>query len=460
MNEKSYDEIFSTFEEISNGFNRENQYFDILFDSMSSVRIIKSRTEESVSINAKKSGIVARTFVGSWKEYALQESSELDNIEKILPKVSNKGKEINEFEGWKINKEIRPKINPSEIPIDKKIQKIRDFYSYLSNYDERIINPIISYSEYLMTRIFINNEGCQLRQVLPRIKIIIQPVVKEGSIVDFDYFSSGGERGFEIIEEILDTKLEQIAKNSLGMLKAETPPSGKIPIILGSDMSGLIAHESFGHGLEADQVLRDRSYLKDKLNSKVASEMCVMCDAPNLKNELGSFFFDDEGIRASKNILIEGGILKNFLHNRRTASLLNAIPKGNGRRESFAHPAYVRMTNTYFEPGDYKLDEMLSEINYGVILRRSYFGMEDPLGGGMQCTSKKGYLIENGEQTKLLKAITLSGPVMELLQNIDAISNNDLSLHCGTCGKGVEDFIPVTSGGSYIRVKNALISPG
>ncbi len=160
MNEKSYDEIFSTFEEISNSFNRENQYFDILFDSMSSVRIIKSRTEESVSINAKKSGIVARTFVGSWKEYALQESSELIKIEEILPKASNKGKEINEFEEWKINKEIKPKINSSEIPIDKKIQKIREFYSYLSNYDERIINPIISYSEYLMTRIFINNEGC------------------------------------------------------------------------------------------------------------------------------------------------------------------------------------------------------------------------------------------------------------------------------------------------------------
>lgn len=460
MSNKSNEEIFPIFEEISNSFKRENQYFDILFDSISSVRIKKSLKEETISINTKKSGIVARTFIGSWKEFATQDVSELKNIEKRLPKVINKGEEINEFEAWKINKEIKPKINPSDIPIEEKIQKIRDFFNYLSKYDERIINPIILYSENLMTRIFFNNEGCQLRQVLPRIRIIIQPVVKEGSTIDFDYFSTGGEKGFEIIEEILDNKLEQIAKNSLEMLKADTPPSGKFPIILDPDMAGLIAHESFGHGLEADQILRDRSYLKDKLNKKVASEICVIYDSPNLKNELGSYFFDDEGIPAGKNILVEGGILKNFLHNRHTASLLNGIPKGNGRRESFAHPVYVRMTNTYFEPGDYNLDEMISEIKYGVMPTRGYFGMEDPLGGGMQCSSKKGYLIENGERTKLLKSITLSGPVLELLQNIDAISDDNLNLHGGTCGKGVEDFIPVTTGGSFIRVKNALISPG
>ncbi|MBD3256292.1 MAG: hypothetical protein GF383_14435 [Candidatus Lokiarchaeota archaeon] len=139
---------------------------------------------------------------------------------------------------------------------------------------------------------------------------------------------------------------------------------------------------------------------------------------------------------------------------------MKGIPKGNGRRESFAHPLFVRMTNTYFEPGDYDLEEMLMEIKDGVFLERGYFGMEDPLGGGMQCTSKKGYLIKNGEKTELLKAITLSGSVLELLKNIDAISNTKLELRPGTCGKGEEDFVPVTSGGSFVRVKKALVSPG
>lgn len=460
MSNKSDDEIFSSFEEISNSFKRSNQYFDILYDSTSSIRITKSRTAETISINANKSGIVARTFIGSWKEVALQEGSDLKNLEKKFPKALNKGKEIAEFEGWKINKEIKPKIDPLNIPIEEKIQKIRSIFDYVRKYDKRIINPIISYAEYLTTRIFVNNEGCQLRQVLPRTRLFIQPVVKEGSTIDFDYYSIGGQKGYEIFEEIFNNNLDQIIQNSLEMLKAETPPSGKIPIVLDADMAGLIAHESFGHGLEADQILRDRSYLKNYFNKKVASEMCVICDTPNLDKQLGSCFFDDEGIRAGKNILVDKGILKSFIYDRRSASVLKSKPEGNGRRESFAHPLLVRMTNTYFEPGDYHLDEMISEIKNGVMLIRGYFGMEDPLGGGMQCTSKKGYLIENGEKTKLLKAITLSGPVLELLKNIDAVSNSPTELRAGMCGKGEEDFVPVSSGGSFIRVKNALISPG
>jgi TldD protein len=457
---KSDDEIISIFEELSNSFNRNNQYFDILYDSSSSTRITKSRSEESISINAKKTGVVARTFTGRWNEIAVQQESDLKNIGKKMPRVEKEGYKIKEFDSWEINEAVVPKIIPANVSIDEKISKVREIYEYIKNYDERIVNPLVAYGESSLTRIFVNNEGCKLKQVIPRIRFFIQPVVKEGSIIDFDYFSIGGEWGYEIIDEILTKKLDTIIQNSLDMLKAETPPSGKYPVILDADMAGLIAHESFGHGLEADQVLRERSYLKSYLNKKVASDICVICDSPNIDREYGSYFFDEEGIRAGKNILVENGILKNFIHDRTTASLFDSDPKGNGRRESFAHPIFVRMTNTYFEPGDYKLEEMISGIKDGVILCRGFFGMEDPLGGGMQCTSKKGYLIKNGEKIKLLKSITLSGSVLELLQNIDAISNDKLELRPGTCGKGEEDFIPVTTGGSYIRVKNALISPG
>ena len=459
MSYKSYEEIFSSFEEISNSYKRKNQYFDILYDSTSSFRIMKTRSAETISVNSKTSGIVARTYIGNWRELALKDIAELKTIEMKLPKVINKGTEIKEFEGWKINKEIIPKIDPSEIPIEEKLQKIREIFEYIKNYDERIINPIISYGELLTTRIFVNNEGSQLRQVLPRIRLFIQPIAKEGSVIDFDYYSVGAEGGFEIVKEVFDKSLDQIIQNSLDMLKAEAPPSGRLPIILDADMAGLVAHESFGHGLEADQVLRDRSYLKNYLNKKVASDINI-CDAPNIEGQYGSSFFDDEGIQASKNVLVKNGILKDFIHSRKTATEFNSIPKGNGRRESFAHPVFVRMTNTYFEPGNYNIEEMISDIKKGVILVRGYFGMEDPLGGGMQCTSKKGYLIENGEKTKLLKSITLSGSVLELLQNIDAISKDKLVLRPGTCGKGEEDYVPVTSGGSYVRVKEALISPG
>jgi len=460
MNEKSYDEIFSLFEEISNGFKRKNQYFDILYDSISSVHIIKTPSAEDISINNKTSGIVARTFLGTWKEIASDNISDLKKIQELIPKVSNMGDKIAEFEGWTLNKEIIPKKDSSKVPIDKKLEKIREIFEYVQNFDNRIIRTEVRYIEFLIERIFSNNEGCLLRQVIPRIKFFIIPIAREGAVVDYDYYVKNGEIGFEIFDEITTEKLDMIAQNSLDMLKAIAPPSGRSTVILDPSLTGLIAHESFGHGLEADQVLRERSYLKQHLHKNVASDICKIYDNPSLSGPIGSYFFDDEGIRAGKNVLVEDGILKNFIYDRRSASELNTIPQGNGRRESFAHPINVRMSNTYFEPGDHELDEMISEIQNGVILVHGNFGMEDPIAGSLQGTSKKAYLIENGEKTKILRATALSGLVLELLQNIDAISKDTLKLGGGTCGKGSEDLIPVSSGGSYIRVNNAIISQG
>ena len=454
------DLIFEKFEEQANNYNRRNQYFDLLYDSTSSLQIKKTRSAEDISYQINKCGFVARTFFGSWKEYASNNISDLKLIKNKIPKTNNKGELITEFESWEFDKEIKTKIDLLKISTDEKLQKVREIYDFIQNYNSKIINTSILYREFFTNRIFVNNEGCRLRQFLPRVRLFIKPIAKEGSKREYDYFSIGGEIGFEIFDEINSKKLEQIAKNSLDMLAAKSPPSGKFPLILDPDMTGIVAHESFGHGLEADQIIRDRSYLKNKKNKKVASDICVICDNPSIENELGSYFFDDEGIKAGKNILVENGILKNFLYDRSTASELGAIPMGNGRRETFAHPINVRMSNTYIEPGDYNLEEMIAEIDYGVMLVRGESGMEDPIGGGMQCTSTKGYLIENGERTSLLSGITLSGSVLDFLKNIDAISNNKLQFHGGTCGKGNEDLVPVTSGGSYVRVKEGLISPG
>ena len=458
MKSYSNEEISLIFEDIAKDYNRENQYFDILYDSTSLLRIKKSRSEEIIS-NNEQSGIVGRTYIGKWKEVAINNFSDLESLKHKIPKISEQDSILKRLDGWELKKKIKPQIDPQTITIEEKTQKIRKIYEFLKNYDDKIINPIIGYSEVLNSRIFINNEGSNLIQVIPRTRLFIQPIAKEGNKIDFDYYSIGGEIGFEIFDKLED-QLEKIAQNSLNMLNAESPPSGKYPIILDPDMTGLIAHESFGHGLEADQILRERSYLKNLLDKKVASELCNINDTPNISSELGSSFFDDEGIKTEKNILVENGILRDFIHNRITASILDSEPKGNGRRESYAHPLYVRMSNTYFEPGDYSLEEMISEIKNGVLLCRGYFGMEDPLGGGLQVTSKKGFLIKNGEETKLLKAITLSGSVLDLLNSIDAISKDKLKLKPGSCGKGYEDFVPVTSGGSYTRTKEALISPG
>ena len=139
VSDKSYEEIFSEFEEITNHYNRRDQYFDILYDSVSSTTIAKTPSSENFSVNTKKSGVVARTFSGIWKEVAIEESSDIGVIKNKIPKLTKKGDAIAEFKGWELNKEIIPKIDPSNKPIEDKIKKVREIYDYIKNYDERII---------------------------------------------------------------------------------------------------------------------------------------------------------------------------------------------------------------------------------------------------------------------------------------------------------------------------------
>jgi len=219
VSDKSYEEIFSEFEEITNHYNRRDQYFDILYDSISSTTIAKTPSSENFSVNTKKSGIVARTFSGIWKEVAIEEGSDISFIINKIPKLTKKGDAIAEFEGWELNKEIKPKIDPSNIPIEDKIKKVREIYEYIKNYDKRIINVQVKYMELLIERIFVNNEGC-------------------------DYSIIAGEIGYEIFDLFDHELLEKTVKNSLEMLKAELPPSGRRTIILDPPMAGLIAQSA------------------------------------------------------------------------------------------------------------------------------------------------------------------------------------------------------------------------
>ncbi|HMF31512.1 MAG TPA: TldD/PmbA family protein [Candidatus Lokiarchaeia archaeon] len=461
FDEMAHDELWDVFGEFANSFPRANMYVDVLADKNSFTSIQKSKTKEQL-IHARTSfGIVVRAFTSQWHEFAFQTPDEFTQIREQVERLGGEAVEcLAEFPAWECDEAILQQKPDLETPLDEKLATIRKLYSDLANIDERIINPIISYAATTQERIFVNNEGCRLRQVIPRTRIFIEPIAKEGDRQDFDYASFGGEQGFELVDGITTDALEEVARNSLAMLQAVDAPTGKMPIVLDPDMAGLVAHESFGHGLEADQVLRKRSYLESLLGQKVASDVSNISDSPSVPGQLGSFFFDDEGIKAGKNWLVENGLLTHFIYGRRSASVLEMNPCGNGRRESFLCRVNDRMTNTFFEPGDYAFEEIFSDIDRGVFLEHGYFGMEDPLGGGIQCTSKKGWLIEHGEKTQLLGPVTLSGRVLDLLPSIDAVTREPFSLHGGTCGKGSEDYVPVTSGGSAIRAWDAVVGPG
>lgn len=441
-------------------------YGDVRFTQAKTTSIGKDKEKEETNYYTNYGFHLRVLKRGEWRTLGIASlneneiSEEAKGLSSFSPQVKYHAKEpskIKEHKAWFVDKNL---VKEPRLSLEEKTEWVRDAFKRVKYFDKRIVNASCRLSESKSEKIFANTEGSFLRQNLPRFRVIIIAHAKSGKTIQQDYFSEAKISDDSLLKKIdLNKVTRKISKTAISLLNAKKPPSGRFPVIMDRDMAGLIAHESFGHGTEADQVLRNRSFLKNYFKKRVAENFVTICDNGNYGIEWGSFIFDDEGIKSRRNVLIDKGVFKSFLHSRETASVLSFEPTGNGRAQDFLHRVNVRMTNTYFEPVDWDVEELFEGIKYGIYLVKSSHGMEDPEGGGIQVTSNMGWLIENGHKTKLLRSCTLTGKVLELLKNIDAVCKN-FKLIPGTCGKGSEDLVPVTSGGPHIRIKEAIVSGG
>lgn len=442
------------------------EYADALYEKAEGVSVAKDRAEERVSIPATAiNGIVLRAYkMGQWREVSSFDQS-ISNVRELARKVSSfepiqkDGTKLQELRPWKIDAEMPVKIKPSDVETREKLEGVRRLFNTAMNSDKRIVNANVNYSELTLERIFANTEESLLRQVIPRTSLFVVPIARESGKMDYDYLSLGGIMGFEVLKDLEERKVKETVDGSTSLLGVSAPPSGRMTVILDQGMTGTFAHESFGHGCEADQILRKRSYLAPYFGKRMGFERLSICDDGTVPGGNGSFLFDDEGVKSKKNYILKNGSLVGYIHERYSASLMNVDPTGNGRRESFLRKLFVRMTNTYVEPGDYSLEEMIEEVDNGVMLMHMVSGMEDPLAGGMELKCKKGYVIEKGKVGRLLSSLALSEYVPDFIASIDAIEKEHFEMDRGTCGKGYEDYVPVGSGGGHIRGK-AVVGQG
>ena len=305
---------------------------------------------------------------------------------------------------------------------------------------------------YREERLFVSTTGCVRSQSLARVTTSIVSIALDGGRSETDFDVAGGTGGFELLEQLSDEQIRGVSTGALSQLKAKEPPAGKVSVLLDPSGTGTFAHESFGHGTEADQFLRNRSYLKDRLGQQLAPSSLTLVDDGTLAGGYGSSFFDDEGFATSRTVIIDQGRFAEVLHDRESAASMGRRPTGNARRADFLSRSFVRMTNTGVLPGEQSVEELLATARNGVLLERCTSGVEDPLGGQMQIKFKKGRRIENGQLTDVLPSMALSGNVLEFLRSIRGISRgpSDTSGDPGMCGKGVTDLLPVGDFGTYL----------
>ncbi|PIV69327.1 MAG: hypothetical protein COS07_01155 [Candidatus Aenigmarchaeota archaeon CG01_land_8_20_14_3_00_37_9] len=437
----------------------DTYYGDVRYESSQSTGIGKNKSEESISTGSSN-GLCIRVISDNKWHYlgfdTLDKEKILEEVKRLVMRVGNKPSKLWMQDSWELDKEVPVKEKPDSMPVEERMQTIRQIFSQAMT-DKRIVNANIGMGNARSETIFMNTEGSNLRQVLPFFKFVMSVTSKQGKKMENDYFVLAKQGGYELLRGInAEDELNKIVKNSIAMLDAKLIKGGRYDIIIDPEISGVVAHESFGHGLEADQVMRDRSYLASLNGKKIISDLVSMHDNGALPKERGSFLFDDEGIKTRDNTLVDKGVLKKFMHDRQSCMLMNSEPTGNARAQDFSRKVFVRMTNTYVSPGEWKFKELIEDTSSGYYLIKNLTGMEDPLGGNMQMVIHSAMQIKDGELSGLFKGVTISGKVLEFLNNVDAVTD-DFDIRGGGCGKGKEDYISTGTGGPYMRVRNAVI---
>jgi len=262
--------------------------------------------------------------------------------------------------------------------------------------------------------------------------------------------------GYEIFERHrVEDIAEVAAARALAKLSARPAPSGEVPIVLAGGSGGILFHEACGHGLEADHILKDASVYRGQVGEMVASPLVTLVDDGTVLGEWGNFAVDDEGCLPARNVLIENGVLTDYMWDWLRARKEGRKSSGNGRRQSYAHLPMVRMTNTYLLAGTEDPEEIVAQTPSGVYVKKLGGGQVNTATGDFVFGTTEAYLIEGGRITEPLRDANLIGNGPDVLRRIDAVAT-DFDMTPGTCGKDGQS-VPVGCGQATLRITGVTL---
>lgn len=415
--------------------------------------------QEQVNILEPTAGVILQAFDGhTMRERSLggfnREKAFLETRDFIQGIPFKKNGKIDPGEEQVGNFQTEMEHDPASIPVQDKLDYLRELNQRGNKFDSRIVNVRVNFMEFREKSVF-RNRAKDLAQDIQRVRLSIMVMMMGGKGVVFDWSTKCGTAGLEILT-FSDDELEKLVKTSVGLLDAERIEPGEYSVVTAPGVSGVICHESFGHGVETDMFLKDRAKAANYFGKRVGSELVDIYDDPSLVGEYGSYFFDDEGYPAKPTRIVNKGIFERGITDLYSATALGLERSANGRRQDRTRKVYPRMTNTFFGSGDTPVEDLIGQVEDGIYVVKYSSGMEDPKGWGIQVTGHHGYEIKGGQLTdKMYAPIGMTGYVPDVLSSITAVGN-DFGLSCGFCGKGNKEIVPVTSGGPHLLMKARL----
>jgi TldD protein len=434
-------------------------YFSVLLSSRQGLGIRVDNRQEQITELAPSEGTVVSVFDGKTMTERAVGGFDQAEIERKTKELLH-STSFNEYTfpnggGRRGDFVTHLKIDPLELSTQEKLDRCRALHAKLKGLDTRIVNTVVTYGEANEYSLFVSHAS-DLAQRVQRVRLTMA-IFASGSDgqVRYDWMSKSGTAGWEVFE-FSDEEINKLVSSTLALLSAGRIEPGEYQVISAPGVSGVICHESFGHGVETDMFLKQRAKAASFIDKIVGSPLVNIADDPSRPGGFGSYFFDDEGCLSSPTAIVENGVFKRGISDLYSANALNIPRSANGRRQDFSRKAYARMSNTFFGAGSSTLEDMLAQVDDGIYLDRWSSGMEDPQGWGIQVTCHYGHEIKGGRITdKVYAPIGISGYVPDVLQSVAAVGN-ELLLDAGTCGKGHKENVPVSSGGPHLLLRAQL----
>lgn len=356
--------------------------------------------------------------------------------------------------------ELYQPINPlHSLSENDKVALLQKVENYIRAKESRLVQVNVSLAGEYETVLVMASDGKIVGDVRPLVRFNISLVIEHNGRRESGYAGGGGRFDYQhfltgdLAFQYADEALRQARVN----LESIDAPAGPMTVVLGPGWPGILLHEAVGHGLEGDFNRKGISAYSGRLGQKVASDLCTIVDNGTLANRRGSLNMDDEGTPTQNNVLIENGILRQYMMDKRNARLMGVESTGNGRRESYAHLTIPRMTNTYMLAGKSNPDEIIASVKKGLYAVNFGGGQVDITSGKFVFSASEAYLIENGKIGAPVKGATLIGNGPDTLMKVSMVGN-DLKLDAGVgvCGKDGQ-HVPVGVGQPTLRVDDLTV---
>ncbi len=419
-----------------------------------------------------RSGIGVTCYYGGVSGYSFTASESKKEQEETVTKAYKMAKASASAASLKLDFSKRPavksrksdtlpiKIHPRTHDLSYKTDMVNRVVDTAREYGKNITNITAAYGELHGQKLFTNSEGSIVDWNFEVIDLRCSVVSKteSGDLVEGES-SAGGTMGLELFNK-KGSKPEDLGKeagtNAKEQLKAKACPAGKFRTLIENELTGVLAHESFGHLSEGDFIVTGESPLTGKIGAKLGTENATIIDTgtPDIKTHGGLWVpYDDQGTKANKTIVLDKGILKHYLHSRGTAEYLKQKPTGNCRAIHFGFNPIPRMTNTYFAPGSLTKEEAIELLDTGVYAVQTSGGQVEG-DGSFLFKAVRGYWVEKGKIKHPLREVALSGNILSLLSQVEGATRN-LRIYAGYfggCGKSGQSPLPCGLGGPELVV--------